>query len=672
MPNSQNLCEYYFDSRVERISGDRAKIADPRLYFERNIDDEDFSYRLFVIVDEWLPDYSGEEQFDSVKIWFKQGAADCAAVCADEDCMRVFRKRTNSLKPDEKDVEKEGNLLLINQATDFNPSGAGCIEMFKKDRSVARFYFAVNYASRKKIFYTVEVNGDSATLRFECKSAPESGVSVRLLGHVRRLPCLVGDRDNCLVGQPIPLTFKRGVCNVTVKLTDKLVSSDERKLYVALEKNCEDMFVLVSKHNDTIPEQKQPKQLKPSYSCPFCHGAIDVGLEKSKAYRSGGVVCDCKSVKRGKVDIWDENGNYKKNCLICKEEFDKNGSLKDDEDHPPKILPDDFLGHKCFKVAFQGAPRAGKTTYISRFFGLTSLIKERGKKKDVSDRKPEDFEFRISMKGIKNTSKRFGLHVDPINVMALNEQLQEDGGWMNKEPEYVKRGMEFGRKLLSTPPGDYTPFPFIIEVNHKNYVSFYDIAGEDSIDNNKYIKRIAEHNDKTVGIFLIVTATNKDSDINAVVACRLSEAAENLDPDCPVAVILTKMDAIGDRFDSSCACRRFDYCPPSKFKNFVYDGSSVEKFINESSEEIKSFIDSGMGGLDIENSEDKKKGENDKDVKRFKNVKYFCISAFGFPESTYREDDDIDSASYMRFATSSRRMELPFIWMMRQFGVIKN
>lgn len=668
MKESQNLCEYYFDSLVERVCGEEKAVKKPKIYFERNLEKPALSYRLFAVASEWLPGATKNAPYDTVQVCYKQGTSDCASVYESKENLRVFKQQTNNVDGSVYSVEKAGNILLINEATSFNPSGVGSIEMLKDGKTVARFYFAVNCAFRKKIFYTIEVKDGKANLTFESDTAPKNGVSVRLLGHETRLPCLTMDRNNCLLGSPINLTFKKGVCSVPpITLPKNIVESPDYRLYVSLERDCEDVFVLEAKHNDTIPEAKIYKPLRPSYTCPFCHGEIDVRLAKNKAYQSGGGVACCESAE-GQIkplNIKDENGRIKKNCMVCKNDLASLSPLSDD-DKTPKIFPDSFLEHRHFKIAFHGAPRAGKTTYISRFFGLKSKLKDKGKQKIAhnGDTDPSDYEYYSAMTEMKNTAKKFGIIAEPAPIMAVNDSGKLESEWAKKEMQYINRGMEIGRKLPSTPNGDYTEFPFTVEVNHKNYVSFYDIAGEDSKASGKYIKKIAANDEKTIGIFFIVTATSKDGNsINKVVAQQLTNAGEDLDPSCPVAVILTKMDALGERFDSSCTCRRFDYYPQTK--NFIYDGSSVEKFINDSSEEIRSFIDS-EGGVDIEQKE-----KASDDIKRFKNVKYFCVSSFGFVESTCRDTENLDDESYMQFVTSTRRMELPFVWMMRQFGIIE-
>ncbi len=668
----QNLCEYYFDSRVERVGGtDDLKsgeyIEKPRLYFERNLERAELPFRLFAVVREWLPSAGTQrsELYDSVEICYEAGVTDCMAVYGRKSNLQVYKLTgTRGGKNNEHIVRTDGNILVIKQLNDFNPSGVGSIEMFKGERSVAKFYFAINCAFRKKIFYTVEKNTrNSVLINFECKNPPQ-GVRVRVLAHPSRLPCLTSDRDDYCVKE-LTLNFKRGECDAEVKLGDN-IELDTGKIFVVLESEFENRYVMVAKSNCTLPAPVRRDPLRASYTCPFCHGAIDVGIAKAQSYKTHGEMCNGnKGCKQTLFDLHDDNNRSMSKWLICKNDFNRNDRKPSTE--YPKILPKDFLKHTNYKIAFQGAPRAGKTTYISRFFGLKSTLKSgRMELTDI-----DDCTFDMDMGEMSNTVRKFGVCAEPAEIKAFTEdsgRYKVDGIWQSKEMQYLQRGMQYGRKLPSTTATDYTGYPFIVEVNNESYVSFYDIAGEDSTTQNGYIRKIAENDERTIGIFFIVTATNQDGGgVNMQVSKRLQAAGEELDPTCPVAVILTKMDAIGNRFDSSCACRRFDYYPKVKGRDFIYDGSDVEKFIDDSSEEIKAFIDSEIGGINIE-----KEHADRQNNKQFENVKYFCVSSFGFPESTHRDDGgDIDAESYMDFATSTRRMELPFLWMLRQFGIIK-
>ena len=126
----------------------------------------------------------------------------------------------------------------------------------------------------------------------------------------------------------------------------------------------------------------------------------------------------------------------------------------------------------------------------------------------------------------------------------------------------------------------------------------------------------------------------------------------NLTPETPIAVIVTKMDMLESKFDSNCHCLRsnyFDDCGD-------YEGSVVEREIDFSSEEIKSYLAT--------------EGLLPKFEAKYKNIKYFGVSSFNFVDAIHNQLEDINAPGKIKFECSSKRMELPFLWMLKQFAVI--
>ena len=58
-------------------------------------------------------------------------------------------------------------------------------------------------------------------------------------------------------------------------------------------------------------------------------------------------------------------------------------------------------------------------------------------------------------------------------------------------------------------------------------------------------------------------------------------------------------------------------------------------------------------------------------LSEFKNVKYFGISLFPNPASLYHEERGNTEINRQLFSVSAKRMELPLIWMLHNFGLIK-
>lgn len=334
-------------------------------------------------------------------------------------------------------------------------------------------------------------------------------------------------------------------------------------------------------------------------------------------------------------EVYDEHGSVKKS-IYCAGDLSENNPLAFEK---MRLLPPKFMEHDSFKIAFVGSTRAGKTTYISRLFGIT------GDERSVS----------MDMTMSKSALNRFGIDVQAA-TMALVEMnrtsfIATDRNWNATQEQYLNRAISIDPPRFPAPTDrfDYTGYPFIVEVDGSNYVSFYDIAGEDA-QGSRQIQKIA--NDDPIGIFYIINGVN-DRGGNASVAQMLNQISAGINPHihkCPVAVIVTKMDLIEDKFDSNCNCLRTDYFDAMK----KYSGSRVERMINSSSEEIRSYLTR----------------ENLLPDLRFDNVKFFGISSFNFTDSIHNESGNYNQPASVNFNCSAKHFELPFIWMMKQFGII--
>ena len=55
---------------------------------------------------------------------------------------------------------------------------------------------------------------------------------------------------------------------------------------------------------------------------------------------------------------------------------------------------------------------------------------------------------------------------------------------------------------------------------------------------------------------------------------------------------------------------------------------------------------------------------------RYKNVRYFGVSSFNFAESIHEANENINDPGKVKFECSCKQIELPFVWMMKQFGLM--
>jgi hypothetical protein len=249
---------------------------------------------------------------------------------------------------------------------------------------------------------------------------------------------------------------------------------------------------------------------------------------------------------------------------------------------------------------------------------------------------------------------KLGIHTTAAHTAALSRNGEkgykdDEKNWILNQEQYKKRSINLYPSEYPgpTPNADYTRYPFIVEVNGGHYVSFYDIAGEDARHSTQ-VQNIA--NDELIGVFLLVNG-NKDKqgaqDVeNMLRACQLRA-------DCPVAVIVTKTDMLEDDFDSNVKALRTDY-----FKKIGrYEGSEIERTIDFASEEIRAYLMENGLLPSLDGS--------------FNNIKYFGVSAFNFFDSIHREGESTNDPGKLNFECSGKHIELPFVWMLKQFGVIK-
>ncbi len=133
----------------------------------------------------------------------------------------------------------------------------------------------------------------------------------------------------------------------------------------------------------------------------------------------------------------------------------------------------------------------------------------------------------------------------------------------------------------------------------------------------------------------------------------------------PLAVVLTKFDKYEKYFDSNSHCLRGDVKDMALFvrKELRYAGSALQNNIDMASAEIESFLkghfkDNNKNIFDLINS----------NAKYFSEVKYFGVSTVGFDEALKHIEGS--SRDVLQFLTAPKRLELPFIWMLSQYGII--
>ena len=658
------MAEYYFDYEIERVSGDES-IETPKIYFERDCSKPDISYSMYAVMKEWLgkqavmsevtDEQCTEERrslalsrlpYDEVEVLFDHNGIDCKALLNNAN-----RKNCNNYTFVKFYREGAHVPILSGNLNDY--SGVGILK-FKKHigeetEDVACFFFAVNFTFKKKIEYYINSVVHSGkrsglVLKFVCPSRPK-GICVKL-GYKRNcLPCLKGDALN---GMRRNLVFdENGVHDWEIMPLSSDMAAPNNVFSVCFaDERLEKYYILECRKNVTMQNMKHAPELDaPRQSCPYCHSLI---VTDSKEYKQGSVPCHYPSgINRSELPvILERNRKNKKKCIFCVEDIKVNddgekGYIFKEE----RLLPDEYLAKRCYKIAFHGPNRSGKTTYMSRLFDIHGV----GRKANMP------------MTTARNALERLGINVSSTPIHKL-ETINDANGkhtgkykvsdedWTLEESFYVERRIDLYPEhhvvqTTQTDDGAVLP-PLIATVNNQAYFSFYDIAGEDARNGTRFSAVAGGQKDAPIGVLLMIKGNSDPTGMSAVFN-QLTHS--EISRKSPVAVIVTKMDIWEQNLDSNCFCRRTDY---SK--------KSVDKYIDYSSEEIRSYLVTQNGFVDIQHA-----GDNS-----FENVKYFGVSTFNFRDSIHANDDtDDDKAEAIRFECSSRGLELPFYWMIKQFGV---
>ncbi len=670
MVNGNNFSEYYFDYDLEQGvvdgSAGASDIKSPKLYFERDYRKKNLPYSLTVVPYEWLERIElynsisqendaqknkaalAELPYDSVRVIFAVGGVDYRPLL--DPSSNGFKSAADNRTYTFKDFHQTGCTIVIDDRAE-ERSGVGVIEMIKDGKNVARFVFIVNCIKRKKISYYMTKKDDSLIIRFVCKDRPE-GIKVSLVHNSSRLPCLKEDREHNTVST-FTLAFKpNGEYGVGFPIKDEAHS---RHIFSLAFTNDElnKYYILDCKRNDTLDHVQKFDALVDTgdRSCPYCHNVISLAGGGNDKYKSGGAPCRPFVPTTAMLPtVYSSKIAKYKNCMYCVDDLiPYNPEENNTEDMGRfdvnflRLFPADFMAHQEFKIAFVGSARAGKSTYISRFFGITGTSRQAS----------------MPMTSTANGLKPFGIDIQTAVVEQVEaarsinprERRYEatKRSWADLESQYIARRIT----LLPSPyyvgptsTGDYTRYPFIAEVNKKAYVSFYDVAGEDA-QSRMQIRDIA--NTRPIGVFCIINGESDANGNNNVI--NMLRNAE-LNNSCPIAVIVTKMDNLEKHFDANCRCLKTDYF--GKLRR--YTGSELEREIDFSSEEIKSYLI--QAGLFPDFGT------------QYRNVKFFGVSSFNFCDSIHKREESLNAPGNVYFECSSKHLELPFVWMMKQFGLI--
>jgi hypothetical protein len=667
------MAEFYFDYTLRVLKNELDLPTDersmPKLYLERDYSTENVNYVMYVTFPQWSANNKPKNTrmpygFTGVKLIYDVGAVGVDTVVNVTDKrqakmggVEVFKEITFT------DYANDGHRCVI-LTDEENCSGVGKIILTSEGRETI-YFVAVNFEFKKKIRYSIsgstlffEESNYSRKFRIKVCVSSDRGGSV--------YPCTKDYITESAQGSVIDVyTYKKPFqCSLPENYANKPV-------YLCFDPKDEEVnkhFLLECTSNSTLGMNGEVARQDIVLFCPYCHSVIKNRNELKSKSHHGGVGCDGRRFvnEGGKRTVTVMEGKNRKKpakqAFFCSHDFRSEGEnlkMPDDSFDLLRTLPDDFFDRNHFKVIVMGSKRAGKTTFISRLFGI------RGSGEDT-----ELHGDTISY----GTKKLVNLNPYSINCLRIvsdpgsKKIVTSKDSWYKKNHSFysaysidINKGIYPGATNTAGNAGevdkkrDITKTPFIMEVNKKDYVYFYDMAGEDAQRSTEFIKTLigSPDDNQPVAIFYLVDSLAEKEDTLSV-SSRIKEVLSGRKNPCPVSVILTKFDAIEDKFDDNCHCLRSN---ANDMMARSYENSDLEKNVDFASEEICSYL--SMKGINP-------------DFGEAANVKYFGVSAFSSPDAIYHESQKgtKEEVNYLLHSSSPKRMELPIIWTLRQFGCI--
>ena len=550
-------------------------------------------------------------------------------------------------------------------------SGLGKIILYRKSEPQKKtiIYFAINFGFKRKILYSIKNDKVIFYGINICDKIP-----VKILFNKERYPCLRSDQ----MGVSMSFLVKfNGKSHVTIK-SDRWHRYAGYKMHLTFDlgyrpdptapdkdvpySKIDEFYILECIENDTLDmkrlEHKRPPKVQ---FCPYCHSPL---ITK---YKKGGSHCQMLAVKAPTSDFFIEErkGGPARGAIYCKEDMKK--WLMSPTSPFDRILPQDYLNRQNFKLAILGSGRSGKSTYISRLFNIEA--DKSGGIMMKTKMLENALRIKNGKRGICTISNYVIKQVKREKREKKEKITQSDNAWfMQNEtrPFFEKYVCDLvnGKFPRATDPAsdktdsaaDPFKYPFILDVNNRHYISIYDIAGEDV--ENKPDRANKLFDNASIGVFYIINGEFDSAGADRVQRTISSILKDKVASSCPVAVIVSKFDRLEHEFDENCYCLRSD---SRDMAENSYEGSRLERCVDLASEEIKAYLgDKGLDpfeGVDNANS---------------LNVKYFSVSSFSAPDSIFHMDDKkgTGEVNYLKYLSSPKRIELPIIWMLKQFGCI--
>lgn len=723
MDNHGYESEFYFDYKFYVLKdelglfGGADKDAEdvfPRLWVERDYSVTGVEYGLYIAFPQWYNQSASDKkakvarEFDIVRLAYTPKELELP-VRGDADFMRDSKvlyidpevgktiKGTNKedytsrFATGSKSTGNQYRHMISRNANAF--SGVGELRFYRNnDSRISVLSFGSNFGFKRKIGYRIIKKNGLVKVAFNNLDISEDiELKLRVYANGSYYPCLKAKQAEY---EYETIVLQKKISEYSLQ-KQRLM---DKRLFISFEPNSDDhkYYILQCIQNDTAILSSDEKALPVQVPfCPYCHKVMPVhDKEFLKKYRKGVVSCSGDSTKEVRFEITSstKKKKYVKKVIYCDNELGQTMLNR--------VLPNDFLSNKHFKIAVTGTRRAGKSVYLSRLCEVYNT---------KPSESPEEFRLELSSSLLSNAASKFGaidiagvrhyeeFETEPISNTEKKERQTtvercmaqlKDEAWHHEVPAYKKYIIDMDNFIVATEKAgdlknstkvdvekDTLLYPFIFRHKKHNHIYMYDFAGEDADVETERLKTLLGMHAVPMGIFFVIPADDESGRDNLSAATRIKEIMTSTENDefrqmrpfmenCPIAVILTKFDLIENCFDENCHCRRSDAMNMIK-EGERFEGSLLDHHIRLSSAEIESYLEQKKLLPAFVN-------KNDENLKKL-NISFFGVSSFSHSEAIkhveYHESGNFEE-NHLQFACSPKRIELPFIWMMKQFGII--
>ncbi len=730
--NVQKPCEFFFEYRIIPSPENSGKLGDkeypePKLFVEC---DNRGEYKLFAIIPEWscgTENFKEQQLSDTDTNWENEWKRQ-AQKYVESKTFNVAQVQFNPGGHIGKNVNfanvfEENNKLFVGRVEvmnymeywqaerrfdimgSFNPkfnlNGYGKIRLLHKAENndevkYIDYFFFTNFTFRKRVVYQISLKNEKSVESPSNDGEEEKKQKPHAENTEIRINLLSSETDK--KPEVILNHRERGKDLGQFELSGKEISfkyngkADINGFYLTFKDKSDEKYLLLeqmaSNHKCKVSgDSRRNKATAEELVCPFCHRQIKWNdYNGNDRYKSGGVSCQGSYLK--------VNGSYAsiktadkavEGCLYCDKDLNKSKSgfakTRAGDSEYCRILPQDFLGADSFRLAVIGETRSGKSFMLTRMFPF-----EQKREYVAIDQSPLNLYFRNG--GI------FGERLQNVEVQNENDfvlsknktwraEVHKDFVWNARTghcPDATKKTAEQNEyDILERNPIvlSFEKKASLFKKTRKNYVFVYDMPGESFSPNNETSQNSdlpLIDNPHRLGCIFIFNGEKEGDDIQENQYKTLSRFIDRLVNaektfgkviKLPLAVVLTKFDKYEKYFDSNSHCLRGDVKDMALFvrKELRYAGSALQNNIDMASAEIESFLkghfkDNNKNIFDLINS----------NAKYFSEVKYFGVSTVGFDEALKHIEGS--SRDVLQFLTAPKRLELPFIWMLSQYGII--